>query len=201
LLLLLFGCGDSGEPAVQYLLRVGSHRVSVSDFEQALEIGKTAYPWQPEKRSELLWIVRRRMLLEMIEELLIFERADELGISVSDRELDDYVASIRADYPEGAFEEIFIEEAISYSTWRKRTRERMLLAKVIEADLRGTAQSTPPADAGPGGAGSRDETAGPLRADLPIPGSDDRYEKWISALAARIPVEINTELWKKLYGS
>jgi hypothetical protein len=204
ILLLIHGCADSHEPAEDYLLRVGSQRVSVSEFEQALEISKTAYSWQPEGRSELLWIIRRRLLLEMIEELLIFERAGELGIGVSERELDDYVAAIRADYPEGAFDDIFLRQAISYETWRKRTRERMLLGKVLEADLTaGAAHLTSPSmpDTGPDGAAGGDDGAGRLRAELPETDSNGRYEKWIGSLAARIPIEINTALWNKLYGS
>jgi hypothetical protein len=203
--LLTFGCADSREPADEYLLQVGSRHVTVPEFEQAFEISKSAYPWEPEERPELVWIIRRRLLVEMIEELLIFERADELGIAVTEKEVDDYVADIRSDYPEGVFEQMFLEEAIPYEVWRKRTRERMLLNKVIEADMPADGKAPAPSVSGRGDGGAPDgsddgKIGPPVQAPPPLDG-EDRYRKWIGALAARIPVEINTELWKKLYGS
>ena len=203
--LLTFGCADSREPADEYLLRVGSRHVTVPEFEQAFEISKSAYPWEPDERPELLWIIRRRLLVEMIEELLIFERADELGLAVTEKEVDDYVAEIRSDYPEGVFEQMFIEEAIPYEAWRKRTRDRMLLNKVIEADMPGERKTPLPLASPPAGenlpGGSDDDKIGPPSQVPPSLDGQDPYMKWIGALAARIPVEINTDLWKKLYGS
>ncbi len=196
------GCSVADDPpADEILFRVGSRQVTVSEFEQALEISRTAYSWEPEGRSGLLWTIRRRLLVEMIEELLVFTRAEELGIVVTDQELERYEAEIRADYHEGDFEQMFLQQAVSYDTWRRRTRERMLLGKAIEADRASRPAAPPLADALPA-AGAPEAGGEPPAPDGRLsPEADGGYAKWIRELAARIPVEINAELWEKLYGT
>ena len=198
-------CSDTDVPAVdEFLLRVGDRTVSGQEFEQLMELSKIAYPPAANSNPEILEVIRHRLLVEMIEELLIFERADELGISVSEEELERHVSDIRKDYPQGAFEQIFIEQAVPYELWKKRTGDRLLLDKVLAADLADRPPATAPDGSLPGSRMTVEQLKGSSVSDHPgkeiSAVSDNRYEDWIRQLAARLPVEINTALWRKRYG-
>lgn len=200
-------CSQGDLPSVdETLLRVGDRKVSVYEFERVFEIARVAYPPTSDGDPEILEVIRHRLLVEMIEELLISLRAKELGISVSEEELDARVAEIRQDYPEETFDQIFIEQAVPFDLWKKRIGLRMLLDKVIAVDMAdhspptlppaatvGTALPDALANGGTGGDESQREN------DL-HGGGDGGYADWIARLAKKYPVEINTALWKTLYG-
>jgi hypothetical protein len=204
ILCLIDACTESSVPTGgQYLLKVGDRKVTPQEFEQVFEIARVAYPTATEGDPEVLEVIRHRVLVEMIEELLISLRAEELGIRVSGKELDKRIAEIRQDYPEGAFDEIFVEQAVPFEVWKNRTRVRLLLDKVIAADLKSPPAPGVPAEPVPEtprpGAIEKEETDD-ARAKEGSPAADDRYQQWIHELAQRYPVEVNTALWKKLYG-
>jgi hypothetical protein len=198
-------CTDADLPkGDEYLLRVGERKVTGQEFEQVLEIAKVAYPPTADGDPEILEVIRHRLLVEMIEELLISLRADELGITVSDEELEKRVQEIRQDYPEDTFDQIFVEQAVPFEVWKKRTRVRLLLDKVIAADLTDRPPPIPPTGPLPGDRTPGAAPAGDRATVRPEGGfstaADSRYEEWIRQLAVKYPVEINTVLWKKLYG-
>lgn len=207
LLWIFCGCSDAGAPVAEdYLLRAGGRTVSVQEFELTLEIAKAAYPLTLEDEPALLEKIRQQLLLELIEEMLVFQRAEELGLNVSEKELEARVEEIRADYPDGAFEQIFIQQAVSFDLWKKRTRDRLILEKVIAADLLPrSAPQGPPADRAEGvdtpGEGKDGVDGKPSLGSIPNGISNDRYKEWIQDLARRFPVDVDAALWADLNGS
>ena len=87
------------------LLRVGDRVLTVLDFNEAFEISKTAYAHNIRQQSEDLRDAQMRLLNQLTVELLLLERAQELGISVTQEELERAVSEIKSDYPEGEFEQ------------------------------------------------------------------------------------------------
>jgi parvulin-like peptidyl-prolyl isomerase len=71
----------------------------------------------------------------IIQELIIQELADR-GLEVTDEELNKAEDSVRKDYPEGAFEEILVEEYIDISFWRKEFKARISIEKFLQQVLR-----------------------------------------------------------------
>jgi parvulin-like peptidyl-prolyl isomerase len=53
-----------------------------------------------------------------------------MGITVSDEELEEVVASIQREYPEGGFEEV-VEDEDFFLRWKEQLRQRLLIEKVI----------------------------------------------------------------------
>jgi hypothetical protein len=80
-LLTLTGCADS-ESNVEdhYLVRVGNRSVSVLEFNEAFEIAKTSYAHQIRNKPDDLRKAQLRLLSQMTIELIVLERAHELGI-------------------------------------------------------------------------------------------------------------------------
>ncbi len=92
LLLLFFQLSGCEQKASDYgnevLLRVGDRVVTVLDFKEAFEISKTAYAHNTWQQAEELSEAQIRLLNQLIIEMVILERAQELEISARD---DDHI--------------------------------------------------------------------------------------------------------------
>ncbi len=119
----------------EYLIRVGERVVTVIDFQKAFEIAEAAYPHNVLQEPAALKEAKTRLLNQMTEELILLERAKELNISISDMEVEKAVAEIKSDYPDNVFEELLLEYAVSYKSWEKGLRTRLLIEKLVEKEL------------------------------------------------------------------
>ena len=212
-LLSLWGCGPSGsEPAEDYLIRVGEHKVTVREFLQAFQLAQTAYPGSVAQNPAGLKDARTQLLNEMTTELVMFKRAGDLGLSVSDADFEAAVAAVRSDYPPGVFEQTLIESSVSFDAWKHRLRSRLLMEKLVDAELRGQIAISPEDVAGyydqhyrgkAAGADS-DDTFQRLKesivADLQRQKIEDAYGIWIARLKEKYPVDVNREAWGRLEG-
>ncbi len=142
-LLLLFslfwgGCGTEekreGPPA---LIQVGGERMTRTRFEQSFDLALTAYPpdigWQPVALVQ----ARQEHLGQMVERMLILARGAELGLAVSDPELDRAVKKVLKGYSTGALDRVLLKAAIPFSAWREELKERMIMERVVEQELKG----------------------------------------------------------------
>jgi hypothetical protein len=205
------GCGSDGPgDGEAYLLRSGDRKVTPREFLEALELVKTAYPDSGEPGAQGRAEARSTLLDEMAVELVLSRRADELSLSVADAELEAAVAALTADYPPGVFERTLVESAVSVETWKRRLRARLLMEKVMDADLQDAAGITAEEVADHysrfyrGRAAGADSAEGLQRlkesivADLRRQKIEDAYGDWITRLKEKFPVEINQEVWGRL---
>ena len=205
------GCGPSGsEGPEDYLLRVGSRKITARDFLQAFELAKTAYADGIAPDSPVLQDARRQLLEELTTELVILNRAEEVGISVSEAELEAVVRAIKADYPPGAFEQTLAESAVSLEPWKQRMRSRLLLEKLVQLELTQRVTITPAevADhyhrqygvkAGATGSDDRfEQLKETIAADLRRKKIEDAFANWVEELKVKYPVHVNAQQWEKL---
>jgi hypothetical protein len=75
-------------------------------------------------------------LSELIIRELLAQTLAAKGLAVTDEELASAEANIRADYPEGAFEEVLVEEYIDVNYWREELRARLAVEKFFAEVLR-----------------------------------------------------------------
>ena len=135
------GCGPSDfDSREDYLIRVADRKVTVRDFIQAFELTKTAYPQRSDRESSdraisELQDARHKLLEEMTIELVMLKRSEELGLSVSEAELEGAVDALKADYPPDVFEETLIQSAVSLESWKQRMRARLLMEKLVQTEL------------------------------------------------------------------
>jgi len=129
---IVTACGKLPEND-QVIIRAGKSEITGEYLNQVLEIAKTAYP--PNMSDVQLNQLREKVIAELMEEVLIIERARELDISVPDSELETAVMRIKKDYPEKTFESTLLEQAIPFDLWKERLRKRIIIEKTIETDL------------------------------------------------------------------
>jgi len=209
--LAVLSCGPSdSERADAYLLRVGNRKITERDFLQAFELAKTAHPDSAEQSSSALQDARRQLLNEITTELIILNRSEEVGVSVSEAELDAAIAVIRADYPPGVFEQTLSEAAVPFEAWKQRMRSRLLVEKLVQAELGPQIVITPEEVAdyygqhyrGKAAAADSEEKFQILKetivADLRRNKLEDAFVDWINQLKEKYTVDLNSQLWEKL---
>jgi hypothetical protein len=212
MLVALVGCADSETDFEnEYLIRLGDRVVTVLDFNEAFEIAKTAYPHNIRSDSEDLRKAKLRLLNQMIVETILLERADELGIQISEAAVQKAVAAIKNDYPEGVFEETLLEFAVSYKTWEDRLRVRLIMEKVVDQELKDQIVITPEEisrfyedkykaqNLGAPDKDSKDINEAIIE-NLRRKKLEEAYQAWIKELKARYTIDINKAQWKRITG-
>lgn len=204
---MLSGCSESESVrSDEFLVRVNGNVVTVLDFQRAFETAKSAYPHNTINASSVYREVKLQLLNQIIEELIIVQRANELDITVTDRELEDAVAKIKSDYPEDEFEQMLLEYAISYKQWEKGLRTRLLMEKVIADDLKNNITITPDdlskyysENKNNGSGESPDKPAVETAVkNLRNAKAESAYKEWIGKLQQKYKIEINNKQWEKI---
>ena len=211
--LFLISCTDAAlNFDDEYLIRVRERVVTVSDFNKTFEITKSAYPRDFSQDSVLLKEAQVRMLNQMIEELLVLQRAAELQIELAEPEVAQAIANIKADYPEGVFEQTLLEYAVSYSFWEKRLKIRLMMEKVVEREVHRNVILTAEDIATFYKENYDDKQQGSTQdaekkkinelivKQLRRQKAEEAYQLWIKNLKEKYTVDINQSQWKRLTG-
>ena len=133
-LITAMACGDAGnlERSRRTVIKVDHHVLTLSKFNEFFESVKMNYEKDDVTR---LRDARARYVLQLLEEMLIARRAEELGISVPPRELNEAIAEVKQTYTEEGFNDMLMKQAISLDTWKERLQKQLLVQKVIVEDL------------------------------------------------------------------
>lgn len=212
ILAVFIGCADSETDFEnEYIIRLGDRVVTVLDFNEAFEIAKTAYPHNIQADSEDLRKAKLRLLNQMIVETILLERADELGIQISEAAVQNAVDEIKSDYPEGVFEETLLEFAVSYKAWEDRLRIRLIMEKVVDQELKDQIVITPEEisrfyedkykehNLNPPEKDTKDINEAIIE-NLRRKKLEEAYQAWIKELKAKYTIDINKEQWKRITG-
>jgi hypothetical protein len=205
--LVLTGCTKPAQDD-DYLIRVGSSMITVAEFNREVEAAaEEVFPGESEVTPEAQNDLRMRVLHQLTEELIICERGKELGLVVTDEELNHAVGDIKADYPDDTFEKTLIENAISFQAWKKKLATRILVNKVIESELVDKVQMTSQDVAAylqthyPGGVPegeNADEINQKIVRHLRHQKAEEMYPDWIEKLRKAYPVDIQQKRWNHL---
>jgi hypothetical protein len=132
----LVGCSDVEQKQKdEYFIKVGNRTITVADFNKAFEIAKNAYPHNSIQQPDVIREARLRLVQQMTEEMILLQRAEELGVTIKDSEVEKTLEELKRDYPDNVFQEILLEYAIPYRSWREGLKTRLLMEKVIAKEL------------------------------------------------------------------
>ena len=140
----LSGCAEPEDRhGNEYLIRIGERITTIDDFNMAFEIVRAAYPYNALKSSSDLKKARLSLLNQLVEQMIIMEKAGEQNICIFDSEVEEVIEGIKKDYPDGEFNKTLLEYAISYQSWKEALKNRLLIEKVIIAELEEKVVITP----------------------------------------------------------
>ena len=192
------------------MIRVGDRVVTVLDFNKAFEIAETAYSHNIRQQSEEIRKAKLSLLNQMTVEMIFLERAEELGIAVTDAELQKAVDDIKSDYPEGEFEKTLLEFAVTYDSWESRLKTRLMMQKVIDHELKNQVTITPEdiaeyykenyqdKEMNPESGAAPEDINETIVNQLREKKAEDAYKVWLNDLKKKYAIEINRELWEKI---
>jgi len=213
-LTVIAGCTDPKKGSGnEYLIRIGDRSFTILEFNETFEIVKTTYPHNALLEADVLKEAKLNFLKDKTEQMILLERAEELGIEVGEEELNKVLKEIKKDYPDGVFEKMLVERAISYRLWVNGLRERLVMEKVIELDLKPKGKVTAKDIADyyethySGGDLKKDlekeaEKANELvMNELKRRKTEDAYTNWIKELRSKYLIEINQAGWEKMLRS
>jgi hypothetical protein len=181
----------------------------VVEFKRAVaNASEEAFPGEQNIGESALQDLRGRILNQMTEELIIVERAKELGLQVSAQELEEAVNAIKSDYPDNTFEEALLENAVSFEEWKKKLATRLIVQKVIAKELIDQVEISRRDVADyyrthyPKGLPKNGITDGDINErivkHLRQQKAEHSYKEWIGKLRQSIQVEINQKQWHNL---
>ncbi|MGE0085522.1 MAG: SurA N-terminal domain-containing protein [Desulfococcaceae bacterium] len=220
--LLLCSCTDPAAPEQPvFLVSVGETGISIQDFSSAFDLHKSAYAYDRIKEPAQAEEIRLQFLEQMIEKMIILERARELGIKLSDAETGKAVSEIQKSYPKGAFEQMLVENAVSFPAWKEELKTRLLLEKVIEKDIadkitvtdediehfRARLQPKMKTKTDRKSAKQKQQENVPEKTPEMIAAivkrekTEAAYEEWMKKLREKYTVTVNDEQWRKLADS
>lgn len=201
---------DSGnEP----LIRVRDRVLTVLEFNETFEFIQSAHPQNLKDHPEDMRNAQRRLLNQLTVEMILLERAEEVGISISQEEINKVVNDIKSDYPEDTFEKTLLKTAVSYELWEARLKNRMLMQKVIDNELKDKIVITPEdiADYYERNLktraqeseieGSKDDINEMIIKYLRREKAEKAYKIWITNLKKSYSIEIDSAQWEKISGS
>jgi len=211
--LMAIGCSDQkAQPSTVSLVRVNDQSISVSEFNRRYDAVSAEFPVSMDADPVIEKEMKLRLLNQLTEELILLERADELGLAISNQELSTAIEAIRADYPAGEFEKVLVEQAIVYDEWKAQLRMRLLKEKVVREDLETSIVLTPEevsasyeahfSDRGAAGDQKLNDTADNEKVIKLVrrQKAQDIDRSWLMDLQTRYDVEINTTAWEELIG-
>ncbi len=208
------GCGHEKESKPSgVLLSCGRQVVSVDDYKQLFDtVMAEDFPPGKAPEKQLLQEIHLRLLQQLNDELVIKAYAAEAGISIGEQELEKEVARLKSDYPEGEFERVLLENAVSFEQWKKRLKTRMLMEKVIARQLESQVEITPqdvaeyyrtylkqrPPEARASQPDAETKVDQRVIRHLRRQKAEAAYKQWLQHIRKRYPVHINEDVWQEL---
>lgn len=213
MLILVGGCAELPESfSEDYLVKVNpGFVVTVADFNRDLELEKIACADEFMNDKDELNALKIRLLNRTIEELVILKTARENGVHVSSQELDGAVAQVTSDYPEGEFEIVLLENAVTLEQWKKKLNNRLVIDKTIDLFLKKQMKIDPDElaffykeffpEGIPDSSASQEDLNRLLIEQLRDNKAAEAYKDWVSKLWEQSDVDINSTAWESIIKS
>lgn len=131
------------------VVRVGDRIVTRTQYEKRLRdmTAEIEQNGEPDKVAELKQQAKAHLVDELISELLLKDRADRLGISVTEPEVKDAVAHLKTQYgitTDEQFEQSLRSSGLSRSEMEARLRDTLVTNKLFARELRNRDDLTDP---------------------------------------------------------
>ena len=144
-LILVASAASAAQLIEAVVVRVGDRIITRSQFEKRLREGfaeiETNTP--PDQVAARKADLKKRIVEDLISELLIKDRADRIGVTVSDAEVKDAILRLKQQYnisTDEQFEQSLRQSGMSRADMEVRLRDTLITNKVFARELRNRAE-------------------------------------------------------------
>ena len=137
-LFTVLGCENESAPMVkdEVIATVNNVDITVSEFTEALTNLKSELSEDTPLAEDQARVMKLNLLNQLIDRKLLVAEAENLGITVSEEEIDNEVNSIIDEYPDReTFDEQVENGNIDLDQWRREIEYKLLLEKLVESAL------------------------------------------------------------------
>ena len=132
-LLLLAGACSSGQAGPDVLAKVNGHKIMRSEVEKYFRNQTEGSPQPPsEEQAQSL---RLSILRELIDNELLMQRAEKLGIMTTDEEVENKLNAVKAPYTKEEFDRRLQERKITLDDFRRDIRRSITVEKVLNKEV------------------------------------------------------------------
>jgi peptidyl-prolyl cis-trans isomerase SurA len=145
--LAALGCAVSAEILEQVLVKVNGEIVTKTEFEKIQILAMRELPNQPNpsrlsdaELRQILAQVTPQAIVTHIDEMLLLQRAKELGMSMTDAQFNEVLASIKKDNKlesDEQFEAALKSEGLTLAQLKQTLSKRMLISQVQRREIGG----------------------------------------------------------------
>jgi len=130
---LIVSCDKINIFSHPYVASVNGSKIYLDEYQARIDKKMRLVPENFLNQSDHMKKFEEEILDGMIMEKIMYLRAQELNISVSDSELEDKIKEIKKDYGED-FTSLFAQGDIDYEKWKEEFKNELLLQKLIDRD-------------------------------------------------------------------
>jgi parvulin-like peptidyl-prolyl isomerase len=137
-LFIVLGCERKSAPMVkdEVIATVNDVDITASEFAEALTNLKSKLSEDAPLEEDQARVMKLNLLNQLIDRKLLVSEAENLGITVSEEEIDSAVNGIIDEYPDReTFDEQVENGNIDLDQWRLEIEYKLLLEKLVESAL------------------------------------------------------------------
>lgn len=132
---LVAGCDRIEKIFRPYVATVNGSKIYLDEYQARLAKKMSMLPRDfPSSQPNYKMRIEEEVLDNIITEKIMYLRAEELGVTVSSRELEEKINEIKKDYGDG-FPNLFARDNLSYEQWKEEIRKELLLEKLVVVDV------------------------------------------------------------------
>ncbi len=124
---------ESVEP--EFVIKSGRIVVDRDEFFDELDLKLLAYPYNIKDYPNDYNTMIMDLVTGLTEQCQLMNAARQKGIAVSDQEVDQAEKRLRQDYPDDSFEQMLLENAVSYRVWKEKLRKNLVIEKLVYTQL------------------------------------------------------------------
>lgn len=131
---LYAGSGAQVDPGV--VATVNGQPITLREVEAVHDLQRLDEQGDAPKNVETLRREYLAVVQDLVAQRLVMQELARRGQAVDAAELAGVEAAVRAQYPQGAFEQLLVDESLDLDIWRQRLRARLSVRAFIERVLR-----------------------------------------------------------------
>jgi peptidyl-prolyl cis-trans isomerase SurA len=131
-LLFAFGC-NSSQTTPDVMAKVNSHKIMKVDVDKYYDNQTAGSPQQP--TDEQATSLRLSILKELIDNEILMQRAEKLGLLATNEEVDQKLNEIKQPYTQEEFDKRLKERKISLEDFKRDLRSSITAEKVMNKEI------------------------------------------------------------------